>query len=295
MHQSFLNYRRYRYSVTATAVVVAGALLFALDRPRVPANGGTWVGYTLGTVAALLILLLALFGIRKRSFGSRLGTAIGWLSAHVYLGLAALVIATLHTGLHFGANIHTASYLLMCGVTLSGVWGVYTYLRYPTLMSRQRGPVRRKELLQQIGELDQRAAALCTELPGVGVLIDDSVRRTDLGAPGLWGQLRQRDRSCLMVGAESAARPARLVENPDNSALISELAQLRLTSPEPSARARLQSLLEIAGLKAALLRKLRGETRLAALMRLWLAIHIPLCCALLAALAAHVLAVFLYW
>ena len=57
-----------------------------IDDPQEPANGGTVLGYTLGTIAALLIVLLAWFGIRKRRYASTLGSVQGWLSAHVYLG-----------------------------------------------------------------------------------------------------------------------------------------------------------------------------------------------------------------
>src|SRR5215475_1818534 len=85
MHQSFVNYRSFRYATLAAAATGIALLAYLVDRPRVPPNGGTWLGYTLGTLAALLIVFLSLFGIRKRSFHSRLGTAAGWLSAHVYL------------------------------------------------------------------------------------------------------------------------------------------------------------------------------------------------------------------
>jgi hypothetical protein len=295
VHQSFVNYRNYRYGALATVATVATLAAYLLDKPRVPPNGGTWLGYTLGTIAGLLVIFLSLFGIRKRSFRSRIGTAIGWLSAHVYLGLAALVIATLHSGLHFGANVHTATYVLMWIVTLSGCWGVYAYVRYPGLMTRQRGNVRRKELLQQIEELDQRSLGLATVTARVNALITDSIRRTDLGTPRFRAQLSARDRSYLLIGGESPSQPAHLVPNFGNHALIEQLAELRLAATDEGTRATLQSLLECAGGKAALLQRLRRETKLAAMMRIWLFIHVPVCCALLAALLAHVLTVFLYW
>src|ERR1700748_2513776 len=168
---------------------------YMLDKPRVPPKGGTGLGYTLGTIAGLLVIFLSLFGVRKRSCRSRIGTASGWLSAHVYLGIAALVIATLHSGMRFGANVHTAAYVLMWIVTVSGCWGVYAYVRYPGLMTRQRGNLRRKELLLQIDELDQRSLGLAGVAPRVEALIGDSVRRTDLGNPSLWTQFRGRDRA----------------------------------------------------------------------------------------------------
>ena len=295
MHQSFVNYRNYRYGTLAALATVATIVAYLLDKPRVPANGGTWLGYTLGTIAGLLVIFLSLFGVRKRSFRSRIGTAIGWLSAHVYLGIAALVIATLHSGMHFGANVHTATYVLMWVVTVSGCWGVYAYVRYPGLMTRQRGNLRRKELLLQIAELDQRSLGLAGLVPRVEALIGDSIRRTDLDNPHLWAQLRARDRSYLMIGGESASQSAHLVPNFGNHALIEQLAELRLAAPDEGTRATLQSLLECAGAKAALLQRLRRETKLAVMLRIWLFIHVPVCCALLAALFTHVITVFLYW
>jgi hypothetical protein len=295
VHQSFVNYRNYRYGTLATIATVATIVAYMLDKPRVPPNGGTWLGYTLGTIAGLLVVFLSLFGVRKRSFRSRIGTALGWLSAHVYLGIAALVIATLHSGMHFGANVHTAAYVLMWVVTVSGCWGVYAYVRYPGLMTRQRGNLRRKELLLQIAELDQRSLGLAGLAPRVEALIGDSIRRTDLGNPHLWAQLRARDRSYLMIGGDSALQAAHLVPNFGNHALIEQLAELRLAAPEEGTRATLQNLLECAGAKAALLQRLRRETKLAALLRIWLFIHVPVCCALLVALFTHVITVFLYW
>ena len=295
MHQSFVNYRNYRYGTVATFATVATLAAYMLDKPRSPPNGGTWLGYTLGTIAGLLVIFLSLFGVRKRSFRSRMGTAIGWLSAHVYLGIAALVIATLHSGMHFGLNVHTAAYVLMWIVTVSGCWGVYAYVRYPGLMTRQRGNLRRKELLQQIAELDQRSLGLAGLVPRVEALIGDSIRRTDLGNPNLWAQLRARDRSYLMIGGDSASQSAHLVPNFGNHALIEQLADLRLAAPDEGTRATLQSLLECAGAKAALLQRLRRETKLAGMLRIWMFVHVPMCCALLAALLTHVITVFLYW
>ncbi|MBV9911766.1 MAG: hypothetical protein JOZ93_04285 [Sinobacteraceae bacterium] len=295
MHQSFVNYRNYRYGSIAAVATLVTLAAYLVDRPRVPANGGTWLGYTLGTIAALLVVFLSLFGIRKRAFHSRLGTAIGWLSAHVYLGIAALVIATLHSGMHFGANVHSLAYALMWVVTLTGCWGFYAYVRYPSLATRQRGNVRPKELLLQIAELDERSSALATGARRIEDLVQDSIRRTDLGNSGLWGQLRGADHSYMLLGGASLSQPARLVRNPNNHALIEQLAELRLAAADEPARALLQSLLECAGLKAALLDKLRHELKVSALLRIWLFIHVPACCALLAALCAHVLTVFLYW
>ena len=287
MHQSFINFRNYRYGLIAAAASLLTIAAYTLDRPRVPPNGSTWLGYTLGTIAALLVIFLALFGIRKRSFSSNIGSAIGWVSAHVYLGLAALLIATLHSGMHFGANVHTVAYVLMCIVTLSGCWGVYAYISFPGAMMQQRGNLRRSEFLRQIAELDSAALELAEGIsPQVMQLLAEGARRTDLGGGSLWKQLRGRDESTLLLGG--ASKRSHVVPNPNQRALIQTLAEVR-TGTNP------QKLLELAGSKAALLQRLRRETQFAALLRVWLFLHVPMCCALLAALSIHIVSVFLYW
>jgi hypothetical protein len=296
MHQSFVNFRNYRYCVIAVCGSFAALCAYLVDRPRVPPNGGTWLGYTLGTIAALLVIFLALFGIRKRSFRSTAGTAIGWLSAHVYLGVAALLVATLHSGMHFGANVHTVTYVLMCLVTFSGIWGVYTYVSYPGAMMQHRGNLRRSEFLRQIAELDRSAIEIAEGIsPGCAQLLLESARRTDLGGGSLWKRLRGRDESTLLLGIGSSHKPAHLVGNPEQRALIQALAELRPNRSNAVALSSIQKLLENAGSKAALLQRLRRETKLAALLRIWLFLHVPMCCALLAALCIHVVTVFLYW
>ena len=96
-----------------------------MDDPTEPPNGGTWLGYALGTIGAVLIVWLAYLGKRKRNFVRGWGTVKGWVSAHVYLGTSLLVVATLHTGFQFAWNIHTFAYALMCLVIPVS----YTHLR----------------------------------------------------------------------------------------------------------------------------------------------------------------------
>ena len=93
MHESVLAFRKRRYFWIALLATGLAILAYWIDDPQEPANGGTVLGYTLGTIGALLIVWLTWFGVRKRRYESTLGTVQGWLSAHVYLGIALLVTA----------------------------------------------------------------------------------------------------------------------------------------------------------------------------------------------------------
>jgi hypothetical protein len=296
VHESFVNYRNYRYGIFALALSLAALRVYLFDSPPGPPNGGTWLGYTLGSIAALLIVYLALYGVRRRSFRSPAGSASGWLSAHVYLGVATVVIATLHCAFQFGWNVHTAAYVLLLLVVVSGCWGVYTYARYPGLMIRQRGNSSRETLLQQLSHLDRRARLLAGALDdGIQQLVEEAIRRTHLGG-GVWAQLRGRDRSAILIPDAAKGAPfAQIVSNEGQHVLIARLAQEHTAARDTTYVARIQELLEVAGDKAVLVGKLQKDIQLQGLLQFWLYIHLPLCFGLLAALVIHVLAVFLYW
>lgn len=295
MLQSFINYRAFRYAFVASALCIGAVLSYAIHSPREPPNGGTWLGYTLGSVAAVLIVYLALYGVRRRRFRSSAGTAQGWLSAHVYLGVASIVLATLHCGFQFGFNVHTATWVLLLLVVITGCWGVYTYQRYPGLILRQRGNASREALFEELARLDRRARTLAAPLnPGTRELIDDTIRRTQLGG-SVWQQLKGRDRSAVMVSDDALGRPGKLVSNEGQQVLIRFLARAHAAARNAEHAQLLQQLLEVAGQKAVLVGRLQRDIQLQGLLQFWLYIHLPLCFGLLAALVIHIVAAFLYW
>ena len=75
-------------------------------------------------MAIRLILWLAFLGIRKRAISPGTWTLKGWVSAHVYLGISLVVVATLHTAFQFGWNLHTLFYGLMLLVIVYPCGGV---------------------------------------------------------------------------------------------------------------------------------------------------------------------------
>jgi hypothetical protein len=275
-HESFLVYGRFRYLKIACVAAAVSFLLYLVDSPYGFRYGGSWAGYTLGAAGALLILWLMWFGYRKRSYLTDQGNLVAWLSAHVYLGLSLLVIATLHTGFHFGWNIHTLAYALMCLVIASGVFGVFSYVRYPQLMTENRHGTTMPQLLSRIASLNDQ---LCTAAIGVddrtAALVERSVKATSLGGTS-WQQLAGHYPNCA-----TAAALTDIAEVPTNGRpeLAAAMRQLRVLLHE----------------KSQLLARARQDIKYKAMMDIWLYFHVPLSFALLAALLAHIIAVFYLW
>jgi hypothetical protein len=292
VHQSILSYRGRRYLWVASALAAVAAVAYAAHNPPEPPNGGTWLGYTLGTLGAALILWLTAFGIRKRSYRSSLGTVQGWLSAHVYLGLSLLIVVTLHTGFQFGWNVHTLAYGLMLVVIASGAVGTVLYLRYPAQMNALRSGANRAQWLAEVGDLDQKALRLARGLPPEFADLVTSTRdRTVLGGSAL-SLLTGADRSRVLL---PAGGPASLVSNNDQQATLAWLGDRLARSTDGAESARIQDLLTLQGARRATLARLRQDLRLQAWLEVWLYLHVPVAFGLLAALIGHVVSVFLYW
>jgi len=287
VHESILAFRGRRYLWVALLLSVAAVTAYLLHDPQEPPNGGTVLGYTLGTIGALMILWLTWYGVRKRRYASRAGTLQGWLSAHVYLGIALLVVVLLHAGFQVGWNVHTLALLLMVLVMLSGLYGVYLYMKYPERMSENRDGASRTELLNQLEDIDRRTRNVAGKLPDeYRDFVDSGIQRTALGRT-LWQRLRREDNSRIRIDGE-------VVRNPGQEAAMDWLAgqQSRADAALAATIAELSALLRN---KRQLLRQVSEDLRLQAGLELWLYAHVPLTAALLVALAAHIVTVFLYW
>lgn len=275
-HESFLVHRRFRWLKAATLLVLSSLVPYLAWAPPEGHNGGSRLGYALGTAGALLIVWLMLLGVRKRRYGPGAFSLKGWLSAHVYLGTALLVVATLHAGFQVGWNVHTLAYALMVVVIASGMVGVVLYARLPRLMTENRASQTTAEMLGRIRDLDRESAHLAMGLPNeLGQAVQRSRAETRLGGSA-WRILSGRDRRCPTAAALAATR--------------------RLEADLPAElRPQAQDLVLTLARKDELLRRLRQDLRRQALLELWLLVHVPFSFALLAALVAHIVAVFFYW
>jgi hypothetical protein len=239
-----------------------------------------------------------MLGIRRRSYASRLGSVQGWTSAHVWLGLALLVIATFHCAGLFGWNVHTLAYALMCAVIASGVLGVYGYLSVPRQLAANSGGLSRAALFAELFEIDRegrRLAAACD--PAVSDAVKSSIERTSIGG-GVMRQLLASDRSLfLRSDAAFAGAPggAGVAGNTDQAAVIDFVAWRVPQAAKRTEAANLQALIVLLSRRQAVLRRIRRDIQLQSWLQVWLYIHVPLTFALLAALVVHILTTFMYW
>ena len=292
MHESLLAFRKRRYLWVALIVTGLAILAYWFDDPQEPANGGTPLGYTLGTLGALLILWLTWFGVRKRRYASTLGSVQGWLSAHVYLGMSLIVLVLLHAGFQFGWNVHTLAFALMMLVILSGLFGVYVYMKYPERMSQNRGGAPRSELIDELEDIDRRSARAAEGL-GADFLefVASGIQRTQLGAT-LWQRLRGHDSSQILIRQGGQTE---IVVNAGQETALDWLAEQQSMSGDAETAAAIGELAALLRNKRRLLRKLGEDLKLQAKLEIWLYAHVPLTIGLIVALLIHILTVFLYW
>ena len=275
-HRSILEYARFRWLKAALLLSVLAAVVYLWDDPGVTPHGGTPLGYTLGTLGALTILWLLWYGVRKRSYRSTSGTVQGWLSAHVYLGLALVVVVTLHTGFEVGWNVHTLAYVLMLAVVASGIYGTMAYLRVPRAMTENLGEDTLDQIVLRVADIDRDMRSLALSLPDeLFALVEGSVDGSRLG-----GSL-----DLLLTGRDPRCPTSLAIRR------WPALARSLTGGAAKLGKEVFSHLLQ----KHELLERARRDLRHKAIIDLWLYLHVPLAMALLAALVAHVVSVFIYW
>jgi hypothetical protein len=275
-HESFLRYRRYRWFKIATFISLFLIVVYMFVDVSPRHNGGSWLGYTLGTIGAGLIVWLTLLGIRKRAMTRGRWSLKAWTSAHVYLGLALIVIGTLHTGFQFGWNVHTLAWALMILVILSGIYGITVYALLPQGLSDSRSEMTGPQMIEAVNSLDKQIQQAAQPLSDEDSAVVVGSLGEDPFGGGVWRRLSGSYPRCGNLRALEAMRAR----------------QEEASGKEEQALEQVVGLLEK---KGAALQRLRGYIRRRALLEIWLFVHIPLTFVLLAALIAHIVSVFFYW
>jgi hypothetical protein len=270
-HESFLVHRRMRWFKIALTVSLIAILGYVLADVKPRPSGGSWYGYTLGTIGALLIVWLALIGIRKRAMTPGRWSLKAWTSAHVYLGLSLVIIATLHTGFQFGWNVHTLAYALMMLVIASGIYGIVVYSLLPAAMSNNRREMTTREMVDSLAAIDRQL-----ELAAQPLRREEAVRivaalEQDPFGFGVVARLTGRYHDCRTEAAVAAFADG------------------------PTRREAEDRVVALLGRRMGQLRQIRRHMRLKAMLEVWLYVHVPATIALLGALTAHIVSVFYYW
>lgn len=276
LHDGFLRHAGFYWMKVALWISGLAIVSYLLVDVTPRHNGGSWYGYTLGTIGVLLILWLTALGIRKRAMTRGRWSLKAWTSAHVYLGLSLIVIGTLHTGFQLGWNVHTLAWALMMLVILSGLFGVGAYATIPVALSNNREEMTQTQMLDALRAIDRQLHEAAQPLPQhQAEWVQQSLEQDPFGG-GLIRRLSGHYPACATAAAQAQVRQV-TGDTPDSGANPLE---------------RVDALLER---KEAMLSRLRRHLRLKALLEIWLYVHVPVTFALIAALTAHVISVFFYW
>lgn len=279
-HEGFLVYAAGRWWKMSLALAVALIALYIFVPLPAQHFGSSWLGYTLGTVGALLILWLTLLGVRKRAITPGRWSLKAWTSAHVWLGLCLIVIGTLHTGFDLGWNVHTLAWTLMMIVIVSGMVGIALYAAVPAALSANRydaeGAITEKQMIEALRSLDRQLHDAAQPLDRESAALVEASLDEDPFAGNAWNRLTGRYPRC-------ATRTATL-----------KLREMRTSRPR-IADDPVDKVDALLARKQGMLDRLRRHLKLKSWLQAWLYVHVPFTFALIAALSAHVVSVFFYW
>jgi hypothetical protein len=284
-------------------------------------GGGSVAGLTCGVLAGVICLFEAALVVRKttwfrtrrRLFGIPLGTARGWMAAHVWLGLLAVPLVAMHCGLRFGGTLSWLLAWTFIIVIVSGVVGLVLQNILPRLMT---SVVPDETIYSQIDEVGRQLATdavrlaqlyggaspeLAAELP------DEPAEQFASGAPRRVGTL-------VALARQPRAELPASVDSPElRRAVVADIVPFLRTgrgessglgSPQRIAwyfddlRRRVDPVARPAVDEIEALCHRRRQFNVQASIHFWLhgwlSIHLPLSVALIWLLAAHVVGALIY-
>jgi hypothetical protein len=164
----------------------------------------------------------------------------------------------------------------MMVVIASGFYGLYAYLRFPALMTENLAEDTLESLTLKIADIDREARRLALGMSDeVNRAVLASVQGTRIGG-GVYAQLRNRVPGCPTTAAVRLIKERSSTVKGEDARKHQELYGMMLR-------------------KERLVGRARTDVRFKAVMDIWLYFHVPLSIALIAALVAHIVAVFFYW
>ncbi len=266
-------------AVLGLAHLLAGLAIVAGWRNReerylLPDQG---LGYLLGIIGLLMMLLLLLYSARKRiSFMRYWGRISIWFQVHMILGLAGPVAILFHANFRLGSS--NSNIALGCAllVSASGVVGRLIHGRLHHYLSGRRQTLAdvREELESRRQEAlrDYASEKLANCVRG----LEERILAPDRGLLGELRSYARLGRHCRRTTAE-ARRCLRL------AAREAGVGRAKIRRAERAVKAHVRAV-----------RRVAAFTLYERIFGLWHAAHLPLTFLLFAAAAVHVTAVHMY-
>jgi hypothetical protein len=252
----------------ALAAIVASAVVMWW---RGWSPGDAW-GLTFGTLAGLLMLLAALYPLRRRLMFAPLRTAQHWLQIHIYGSTVAALFVLIHMGYRLPhGQFGWWLFALTLWTTVSGLAGVALQKWIPALVT---GQLTVEVIYERIPEMIERiqAEAAKTASGASDVLqrfYDGQVQPAIAGLSPSWSYLLD-----VHSGREKRLATFEHIQSfvaPEEKEKLADLRSLVAEKIEIDAHYSLQRIL-----------------------RLWPLVHVPPAMLLMAAIIAHVAAVVYY-
>lgn len=268
--QTFVNYRGYLWFWISAAGLIGLIVWYLIDHPVGGRSGASVFGYSSGAIATSIIIYLMWFGIRKRSYYAYRVSLLGWLAAHVWLGVALLVLVPLHAAFDFGCNVHTLAYVVLCLVVVSGIVGAFFYRLLPieTLSNRGGGALRKR--------FEQYEA------------IADEIKKLGSGRSAELSELVSSLDTKFVPTLRSALFGGRVgdLDQPKASAKLSGIPEVD--------RNNAMKAIALMGDKREMAESIRKEIVVKTKLKIWLYAHIPLSLGLVILVSVHIFSVFFF-
>ncbi len=265
-----------RWLLALVAATVLCLAVFAANNLLGDVRSGNAWGLSYGAAAAILVLISAAYGVRRRTM--RLATRLGagsarvWLPVHTLAGALFLLLVLMHSGFRLPEGWVTwGLWLLSFWTVASGLLGLALQRWIPRrLTSALTMEVHYDRIAELVEETRSRAEAVAGDC---GETVRGFYERRLASG---FGQPRWRWRFFLDAGGgvQNRLRELDFLARrlaPEERGRLEELRRLRVSKSEIDAHYTLQRAL-----------------------RLWLYLHLPASMVLLALLAVHLFTVFYY-
>ncbi len=149
-------------------------------------ESGDDVGYWIGVVGGVMLLLLFSYPLRKRlRLTHRWGKVKWWFVVHMVLGVGGPLLILLHSNFHARSLNAAAALYSMLIVALSGVVGRFIYARVNRGLHGEQTNLR--ELRERAGLHQQEARSRLTFAPAVEARLKAFEKNATTARPGMLG------------------------------------------------------------------------------------------------------------